>query len=67
MNEHMTIAREEIFGPAAAAMPFDGKEQIADVMKRANDSKYGLTVGIGTTDVRKAHRVAHHYEQERCG
>ncbi|MEJ9150902.1 aldehyde dehydrogenase family protein [Bacillus sp. FSL W8-1127] len=63
MNEHMTIAREEIFGPAAAAMPFDGNEQIADVMKRANGSNYGLTIGIGTTDVIKGYRVAHPMEE----
>lgn len=41
----MTIAREEIFGPVVAAMPFDGNEQIADVMKRANGSEYGLAAG----------------------
>lgn len=62
VNEQMTIAREEIFGPVVAAMPFDGDEQIADVIRRANDSEYGLGAGVWTTDVRKAHKVAHALE-----
>lgn len=61
-NEHMTIVREEIFGPVVAAMPFDDDDQIADVVRRANDSEYGLGAGVWTTDVRKAHKVAHALE-----
>jgi aldehyde dehydrogenase (NAD+) len=62
VNDHMTIAREEIFGPVLAAIPFDDETQIADVIRRANDTEYGLAAGVWTTDVRKAHKVAHALE-----
>lgn len=62
VNERMTIAREEIFGPVVAAMPFDDEEQVADVIRRANDTEYGLAAGVWTTDLRKAHKVAHALE-----
>ncbi|SFJ81926.1 aldehyde dehydrogenase family protein [Thermoflavimicrobium dichotomicum] len=62
VRDDMTIAKEEIFGPVVAALPFDNEEQIADVIRRANNNEYGLAAGVWTTDVRKAHRVAHALE-----
>jgi acyl-CoA reductase-like NAD-dependent aldehyde dehydrogenase len=50
------IAQEEIFGPVVAAMPFSDTDE---VIKLANQSQYGLAGGINTTDLRKAHLVAH--------
>jgi aldehyde dehydrogenase (NAD+) len=55
VKDEMTIAREEIFGPVVAAMPF---EDLDDVIRRANLSEYGLAAGLWTQDLRKAHYVA---------
>jgi acyl-CoA reductase-like NAD-dependent aldehyde dehydrogenase len=51
----MRIAREEIFGPVVAAIPFDEPEEAAAL---ANDTPYGLAGAIWTRDVGKAHALA---------
>ncbi len=55
VDDKMTIAKEEIFGPVVAAMPF---EDLDEVIERANNSNYGLAAGLWTENLKSAHYVA---------
>ena len=52
----MRVAREEIFGPVLTAIPFSDE---AEAVALANDTAYGLTAYIWTSDVGRALRMAH--------
>ena len=55
VTSEMTIAREEIFGPVLAIMPYEDEE---DAIRIANDSDYGLAGGVWSADEEHAKAVA---------
>lgn len=55
VNNGMRIAREEVFGPVLAIIPFDTEEEAIEI---ANDTAYGLAAYVQTSDAARAERVA---------
>jgi len=55
-QENMRVYQEEIFGPVVTVTPF--KDVDEDLIRRANDTVYGLAAGIWSGDMRRAHRIA---------
>jgi aldehyde dehydrogenase (NAD+) len=55
VSNDMPIAREEVFGPVLAIIPFDTEEE---AIRIANDTPYGLAAYVQTGDPERAERVA---------
>ncbi|EEB76938.1 betaine aldehyde dehydrogenase [marine gamma proteobacterium HTCC2148] len=62
-RDDMSIVRDEIFGPVMSLLSFEDEEE---VIRRANDTGYGLAAGVFTKDLRRAHRVIHRMQAGIC-
>jgi acyl-CoA reductase-like NAD-dependent aldehyde dehydrogenase len=55
VNNSMRVAQEEIFGPVTSVISFDNDD---DLIRQANETIYGLSAGIWTSNITRAHRFA---------
>ena len=55
VSNDMTIAREEIFGPVLSIIPYDDED---DAVRIANDTPYGLSGYVTSSDLERARRIA---------
>ncbi|HKZ00619.1 MAG TPA: betaine-aldehyde dehydrogenase [Pyrinomonadaceae bacterium] len=55
VKNQMRVAQEEIFGPVVSVLTFKDED---DLIKQANETIYGLSAGIWTRDITRAHRFA---------
>ena len=62
-TDNMRIVQEEIFGPVLSLLVFDDE---AEVLRRANDTRFGLAAGVFTRDGTRAHRVAANLKAGIC-
>ncbi|KAG7175026.1 4-trimethylaminobutyraldehyde dehydrogenase-like [Homarus americanus] len=58
-QDHMKVVKEEVFGSVASVLEFDSEEE---VVKRANDTDFGLAGAVFTKDIQRGHRVANAIE-----
>jgi betaine-aldehyde dehydrogenase len=62
-EDSMPHVQQEIFGPVMSVMKFTDED---DVIRRANDTKYGLAAGVFTQNLSRAHRVIHQMQAGIC-
>ncbi|MEM1343883.1 MAG: aldehyde dehydrogenase family protein, partial [Pseudomonadota bacterium] len=55
VHNDMTIARQEVFGPVLAILPFDSEDEAIEI---ANDTPYGLAAYVQSTDQERINRVS---------
>ncbi len=63
VSDDMTIAREEIFGPVLSVLDFDTEDE---ALARANATEFGLSAGVFTRDLARAHRMAAGFQAGSC-
>ncbi len=63
VRDDMRIAREEIFGPVMSVLRFSAEDE---AVARANDTEFGLSAGVFTRDLPRAHRVVAELQAGSC-
>ena len=63
VTDTMAIAEQEIFGPVLSVLDFEDE---ADVIARANATEFGLSAGVFTRDISRAHRVIAQLQAGSC-
>ncbi|KAH0293349.1 aldehyde dehydrogenase, partial [Aureobasidium melanogenum] len=63
-DHNSRVSKEEIFGPVLCFNTFDDEDE---VMKRANDTEYGLFASLYTKDISRAMRIAKRFESGMVG
>ncbi len=63
VEDRMRIASEEIFGPVMSILSFDDEDE---VIRRANETEFGLSAGVFSKDLARAHRVVGQLEAGTC-
>ncbi len=62
-RDDMSIVREEIFGPVMSVLEFEHEDE---VVARANATDFGLSAGVFTNDLTRAHRVIARLQAGTC-
>jgi len=65
VEDHMFLAKEESFGPIMCVSKFNAGD-VEGVVKRANNTEYGLASGVFTKDINKALYVSEHLDAGTC-
>lgn len=63
VTDDMELARDEIFGPVLSVLEFETEDE---VLARANDTEFGLSAGVFTRDIARAHRMAAGFKAGSC-
>ena len=64
VDNAMTVAQEEIFGPVVSVIAFEDED---DAVRIANDVRYGLFATVWTGDTARGHRLAQRLEAGQIG